>query len=268
MRFTLLLTCASLSIAQDIEIRVYSELQRVSPLGDIVQADRAITPREVISPLVARNAHASFHVAVTALPGTIYYIATQSYPRNVVQLRLYREAFVWTGGEYIPDSLTELLETSLRVGVMPDYNAPDPSRTTEVYLLDVWVPPQTPPGIVRVEALVKTAKWTVAPLELRIAKPILADAVPSWAPVQLRPIDAPADSFGWDALFGLGPPSAAAPLNVRKVLQRNAQQDAQLAKRVDGGELGRRVFSALLSRAFTGAESYLPIRNYLLRNSN
>jgi len=46
-------------------LRVLSEFQRVDPFGDVVAVDRTVNPREILSPAVARNAFASFHVAVS-----------------------------------------------------------------------------------------------------------------------------------------------------------------------------------------------------------
>ena len=268
MRLALIFVLASSLPAQEIAIRMYSEYQRVSPLGDIVMPDRAVVPREVISPLVARNGHATFHIAVTALPGTIYYIATQSYPHNIVELRLYKETFELSGREYIPDGLVEVPETALRVAVMPDYNAPDPSRTTEVYLLDIFVPPSTPPGIVRVEALAKTADWRVAPIELRIAHAIIPAIPVTWGLASLPPLDAPADRAAWDAIFQQSPQAVPPPTTVRALLLRNALEDSVLARRANPQIFWPRVWSALLDRSFSGAESFLPIRNYLLRALN
>ena len=247
-------------------------MQRVSPLGVIIEADRGVVPREVISPGVGRNAFASFHVAVTAMPNTLYYLAAQSYPPGIVQLRLSKEGFLRSGRDWIPDTLAELRDPKFSVQVMPDYRAPDPAKTTEVYLLDIWVPPETPPGIVRVEALAKTAFWQVAPMELRILPVRLPNLPFSFRSSLKFDIEVPADRIAETALlggiFGLSPASLPAPATVRAVLLRNAAQDAAVcASLIESRRFSvwSRLLSAAAERWASGAEAYLQVRNYLLR---
>src|ERR1700686_3004597 len=85
---------ANLLPAQSIE--VYSEFQRVDPFGRIVAADRAETPREILSPAVARNGFASFHVAVSVPPQTNYFLYVVTNPVNACRVALYREHFART----------------------------------------------------------------------------------------------------------------------------------------------------------------------------
>src|ERR1039458_368408 len=61
--YILLLTYAAPLAAQSLQI--YSEFQRIDPYGRIVPVDRSEYPREILSPELARNAPASFHVAGT-----------------------------------------------------------------------------------------------------------------------------------------------------------------------------------------------------------
>ena len=75
-KLALLPLLAGVACAQSIEI--YSEFQRPDPFGGIVRADRATRPREILSPAVPRNGHASFHIAVS-VPGKesyLLYVAT------------------------------------------------------------------------------------------------------------------------------------------------------------------------------------------------
>ena len=46
-------------------LRVVSEFQRFDPFGNVVPVDHTGEPREILSPALARNAFASFHVIVT-----------------------------------------------------------------------------------------------------------------------------------------------------------------------------------------------------------
>jgi hypothetical protein len=77
-----------------VQLRVYSEFQRVDPFGNILAVDRAERPRELLSPAIPRNAYTSFHVAVTGPPKTMYFLAVQTNPPDVFRWRLYEEKFV------------------------------------------------------------------------------------------------------------------------------------------------------------------------------
>ena len=104
--------------AQTVRLRVYSEFQRVDPFGEILAIDRSETPREILSPAVARNAFTSFHVAVTTPPKTGYFLALQSYPADTFRWTLYEEKFVASGDSWIPDTLLEARRPYF--GAMPD----------------------------------------------------------------------------------------------------------------------------------------------------
>src|SRR5688500_16787787 len=77
--------------AQAIDIRIYSEFQRVDYTGNVVPQDRAVAPREVLSPGVPRNGFVSFRVVVTAPPNSFYFLAVQTNPPDLFGIKLYRE---------------------------------------------------------------------------------------------------------------------------------------------------------------------------------
>src|SRR6202158_2570466 len=129
---------ASLMPAQSLE--VYSEFQRVDPFGNIVAADRAEHPREILSPAVARNGFASFHVVVSVPPATNYFLYVVTNPLNACRVALYKEHFVKTPKGWIPDALAEVRRLP-DFGVMPDPDENIPGQNTRVYLLDLWIPP-------------------------------------------------------------------------------------------------------------------------------
>ena len=105
-RLLLLLVMAGTLAAQSIDI--YSELSRVDPFGEIVPADRGGAPREILSPAVARNAWASFHVVISAPPKTTYLLYVVTNPLNACRVALYKEHFEKTLAGWVPDRLTEL----------------------------------------------------------------------------------------------------------------------------------------------------------------
>jgi hypothetical protein len=269
LKLFLLLICSAAALhAQSIQL--YSELQRIDPFGNVLALDRSPSPREIISPATARNSFASFHVAVSVPPGQTYFLYTAANPPNIVTVRLYKEQFVERHGMWIPDTLTETKSPSF--GVIPDSNSGVPTQTTRDYLLDVWTPPDAEVGRrVRIEVQLKYGTWIVAPIELRIMDATvhpLRDA----AQAPLPGIDDPADSAAVHALAahfaGLREwNSDGAPLTVRHILRRNAQQDMALASSDAAPALWLRAASEIVN-GWTmfpnGAEWYLRVRDLLI----
>ena len=159
------------------ELRILSEFRRPDPFGGIAAPDRGGSPREIISPAVARNAWASFHIAVTVPQGAEASLYVQQNP-EIFTLKLYREAFVKTAAGWVPDGLSEV--KAPYAITLPDPAAPVPSQTTVGFWLDIWVPPNAPVRRVRVEALLRTGDlWLQSPLEVRVF-PTVAPSVFSW----------------------------------------------------------------------------------------
>src|SRR5262249_34127082 len=146
----------------------------------------------------------------------------------------YREHFVQTAKGWIPDSLFEL-ERLPDFGTMPDPDEHVPDQTTRVYLLDLWIPPDSLAGRFRLEVQLKVGNWIVRPLEIRI----LDTRIPSLPQAQerdaasLAAVERGADAPAMDMLmryFTSKPPAPLAhPKTVRDILERNAIQDMALA---------------------------------------
>ena len=251
--------------AQSLEI--YSEFQRVDPLGSIVAVDRAEHPREILSPVVPRNGHASFHVVVSVPPGTNYFLYVVTNPLDACRVALYREHFVKTAGGWIPDTLAELQRLP-DFGAMPDPDEDIPGQNTRVYLLDVWIPPDTSPGRFRLEAQLKVGYWIVRPMEVRVIPARVPDGSGGPAPgrkVTLPRIEEGADAAAaavlsdYTAARGRGSnPALVQPLTVREIIRRNAIQDMALAGPPEALEKLRK---SLPPRKTLGAEWYLRIRD-------
>jgi hypothetical protein len=263
----LLLLGAPAILAQSVQI--YSELQRVDPFGNILALDRSPSPREIISPAVARNSFVSFHVAVSVPPGQNYFLYFQANPPDILRIRLYKEQFLHYGGNWIPDTLAETMSPSF--GVVPDAQSGIPNQTSRDYLLDIWVPPDAEVGRrVRVEVLLKHGTWTIVPMEVRIMDAIVqAPAHPT--PAALPPLDGAADSAAVHALAshfsGISEWNSDPPLSVRHILRRNAQQDMALAEAKPTPALWLRVAPQIVN-GWTlfpeGAEWYLRVRDLLI----
>jgi hypothetical protein len=251
-------------------IQIFSEFQRVDPFGDILAMDRTPSAREIISPAAARNSFLSFHVAISAPPGQPYFLYTQANPAGILQLRLYKEQFVKSGGQWIPDAL--IATSSPSFGVIPDGQAGIPNQTSRDYLLDIWVPPDAEVGRrVRVEVLLKLGTFTIVPMEVRVTDAMVRPPDGAVA-AGLPAIDEPADSAALHALAehlaGVREWNGdAAPTTVRDILRRNAEQDMALATAEPTPAVWLRAGGDIVNRwgmFRTGAEWYLRVRDLLI----
>src|SRR5688500_14681849 len=109
----------ALSPIYAIDVHIYSEFQRVDPIGSIVPQDRGVAPREILSPAVLRNAYASFHVIVTAPPNTLYFLSVQTNPADIFKIKLYRKTFARTRSGFVSHGLLEERNASFLAGVTP-----------------------------------------------------------------------------------------------------------------------------------------------------
>ena len=261
--------------AQSLE--VYSEFQRVDPFGGIVAADRAETPREILSPAVARNGFASFHVVVSVPPQTNYFLYVVTNPVSACRVALYKEYFVKTKDGWVPDTLAEVRRLP-DFGVMPDPDQQIPGQHARVYLLDVWIPPDAGAGRFRLEVQLKVGYFIVKPMEIRVLEariPDLPAASKQNPPESLPGVEEPADTSAAAPLarYISGEPALpqAVSLTVRGVIRRNAVQDLALARLLDRNRVGpekiKERWSSLTGSRTRGAERYLGIRDFIYKES-
>lgn len=225
MRNSTWLSIAFLSFAAGARaqsIRVYAEFQRIGPQGEIVHIDRGGRSREILSPAVARNGYASFHLLATVPPATEYSLYIGQNPDNAVRVSLYRE--IHERG--IPDRLEPVAEpVTGKTGSRPE---------SLVLWMDLWVDAEAPVRRVKVEPQLSLGgEWVIYPMEVRVAPP----RIPSHSsdPAALPPPAARADSSVYgpfsNFLCGIAEgPSAAQPATVRSFIRRNVLQDMALAK--------------------------------------
>jgi hypothetical protein len=217
--------------AQTVEI--YSEFQRPDPFGGVVAPDRAWKPREILSPAIGRNGHATFQVAVTVPAKESYFLFVIPNPPEACRVSVYKEHFVKTPAGWIPDRLTELQRLP-DYGVMPDPEDGVEGQTTRLYLVDLWIPPESPIFRFRLEIQLKVADWTIRPMEVRVIRAAYPD-VPKGEDRPLPPIDWGADAPAMDVLREytasgkLTMPPAG--LTLRGIIRRNAVQDVALGGR-------------------------------------
>lgn len=260
--------------AQAQTIEVYPEFRRLDPFGGTVAVDRAISPREILSPAVPRNGFASFHIAISVPPKESYLLYVATNPLNACRVALYREHFVKTPAGYITDTLTELTRLP-DFGVMQDPDDNIEGQNTRLYLLDLWIPPDSSTARFRLEVQLKVADWIIHPLEFRPMEIRIPDLPAPKQPVTLPAIEQSADAVALDAireyLGGLPASADPHPLTLRGIIRRNAEQDmalaASLPRDIAGKDAIQRRVMELLAinnplRTF-GAEWYQRLRDFL-----
>jgi hypothetical protein len=218
-----------------------------------------------------RNGHLSVHAVVTAPTGTNYFFYAASNPPDILQIKIYREHFTRCGATFCPDWLTE--QNSPSFGAIPESLFSLHGQTSRSYLLDIWAPPDTPPRRVRVEALLKTGIWFVAPMEVRIVAPVVPES-PSMAArlfeENVAPIEAPSSVTAHIQLLRylarLPVQSPIRILRLRDIIQRNAAEDMLLANSFGFGYPDLNLFSWWpFIYPNMGSEWYLKIRDFLYR---
>jgi hypothetical protein len=255
-------------------VEIYSEFQRIDPYGNVVGADKGERPREIISPAVPRNAHVSFHVAVTVPPGENFFLFVVPNPLDACGVEMYREHYAQTAHGWVPDALTEL-HSLPDFGFMPDPDQNIPDQNTRVYLLDLWIPPTARPPGFRLEVQMKMGYFYVRPMEIRVLPvnvpdpPKAGDGSKAIVPA----IEASADAAAMGALkeyiSGRVSYRAGKPATVREIIQRDAVQDMMLARSVGGKRVDPRAIKRFWKSlpVDAGAEGYLRIRDYIDRQA-
>ena len=239
-------------------VDIYSEFQRPDPYGGIVTVDRSPLPREILSPGVARNGWASFHVAVRTPANTPYLLYVMTNPVNACRVALYKEHFSRTDAGWIPDRLTELQRLP-DYGFMPDPDDGVAGQNTRVYLLDLWIPPDSGVGRFRLEVQLKLGTWVIRPMEIRVLRAEIPEVPPAAGEAVLPPVESPAD------FAAAGPPArACGPLTtVRAIICRDAAQDMALARQIATPEMLLAWWRSFNLPRAMGAEWRLRMRDLL-----
>lgn len=259
-----------------------SEFQRVDPFGRVVPADATAKPREIISPALARNAFASFHIAATVPEREPFFLFVVTNPENVFRLSLYEELYSKTGDGWIPDALEPVKIPAF--GILPYLPAPIPGQTTLGYWLDIWVPAEATVERVRMEVLLKIGRgWVMYPMEVRVM-PVVAPAVEDRS-AALPPVTTRADASVYGPFRNLACNARETVReerpSVRRMIHRNASQDLALERTLESKNSGLRAeilrragardgsawCKSPLALAELGTEWYLRVRDLLYRQA-
>ena len=104
-------------------IQVFSEFQRIDPFGRVAAVDRGGTSREILSPMLPRNAFSCFRIALTTPRDQWFTLYLAQNPEDAVTIRLYKELLTRAGDSWVPDRLVPL--TLPYQGRIPDLEAVD-----------------------------------------------------------------------------------------------------------------------------------------------
>lgn len=277
---------AAAAPAQVPAVRVYSEFSRIDPFGKVVTADRPArgdaAPREILSPGLARNAHATYHVAITAPPGMQFTLYIGQNPEDFLGVTVYKEIYQRQGDNWIPDALEPIeLPYTTR---LPDSTKPIPNQTTVAFLMDVWVPPGTEVRRTKLEPEVFVDdRWIIYPMEVRILPATIPEADPRAAAAAIGAVGQPSDATARAALgsylCGESPKekneeaASSTSLTIRNLIQRNVARDLDLARAIESPP-GARLMDAKkwcqnpAPPPEQGAEWYLRTRDALYRMVN
>jgi hypothetical protein len=220
-------------------LTVYTELARLDPFGKVLAPE---TPREILSPALARNAFTSFQIAITAPTGEHWSLYVGQNPENAVTLTIYRQT-------------SERLEP-VRLPVEGDGPA--------VFWMDVWTPKEAPVRRIKIEPQLNFRNdWVIYPVEGRVMEATVPDG--PW-PAGVEP--------SGEVMRGLlcgaqakpaGEASAGAPgLTMARLHHRNSEQDLALALRAPSADLAN-IFGACNAPVPEDPEWYLHVRDYLFR---
>jgi len=194
----LLALAASALCAQTVQ--VYSEFAQINDAGEVVAPE---TPREILSPAVARNAFSSFQIAIQVPKSTKFLVYMGQNPDDAAKVTLYRR----------------------RAGKLEPIELPYSGESSQVFWMDLWLDANAPVRRVKIEPQVGIdGDWVTYPMEVRVMEPVVPGSTAATQGVaspfeviraflcgtKMRPVANPVPA-GADLLF------------------RNAQQDVALA---------------------------------------
>jgi hypothetical protein len=272
---------AVLAPAQSIE--VYSEFRRIGPTGEIVAPDQGGTPREILSPAIARNTHAGFFVVVKVPAGADFHLHIGQNPENALDAKLYKAQFRKMPAGWLADRLTPV--TAPFTGRLPETGGP-PGQTAVVFWMDVWVEPTAEVRRIKLEPQLNVGDhWIVYPMEVRIMPLVAPEAevpvrMPPWDIAQRADTIALAQLRQYVCGSGADAPAGkqVSEPTVHTLLSREAAEDLALIRKLERtatrpGLIGNilRLGGAEDSKSWCAAplpesrDWYLRVRDMLLR---
>jgi hypothetical protein len=221
-------------------LMVYSEFAQIDEKGKVLAP---AMPREILSPALARNAFASFQIAVEpsdpAMPWQLY---VAQNPENAVQVTLYRES---------GDRLEKISQPATGTG-------------TQIFWMDIYTARNAPVDRIKVEPQLHINNdWVIYPMEGRIMDAIAPDPPAGGWPQGVASPGEVMRGFVCGTQFTPGPaPKDPTQTSLRF---RNAQQDRALAAKADKAALQERFGPCEAQPPADNPEWYHRVRDFLLR---
>jgi len=217
-------------------VQVYSELAQLSDAGVVLAPE---SPREILSPAVARNAFSSFQIAIQVPKGTKFLVYMGQNPEDAAKVMLYRQ----------------------RAEKLEPIELPYSGESSQVLWMDLWIDAKATVRRVKIEPQVGIAgDWTTYPMEVRVMEPVVPDSTARTAGIA-SPIEV-MRAF----LCGtkVRPLAGRVPAGA-EMLFRNAQQDMALAA---AGSMPlrdemKKTMGGCSAPAPADPEFYLRLRDYL-----
>lgn len=222
---------------------VYSEFARIGPNGEVIAP---ATPREILSPAVARNGFTSFQIVVKAPAATPWNLYVAQNPENAVRVSLYRE-----NGNLL-EPVTEPVRGS----------------GTQIFWMDLWPDKDAPVRRIKVEPqLYIDNDWVIYPMEVRIMSARIPDGVVTGGTRTLAPAEVMREFLCGAPTAGGAKPAAGADtgITIAALQFRNAQQDRALALQAPRAELQARFGACDAQPPADNPEWYFRIRDFLYR---
>ncbi len=218
-------------------VQVYSEFRRVGPTGEIVSQDQGGRPREILSPLLARNSHATFHVVVEAPAGEYFYLFVGTNPDDVFEIKVYKELWHELGQSWVPDRLFPV--DTPYASRIPGLDSTIPGEKAESFLMDVFVPKDLAPGRYKLEPQVSiNGTWAVYPMEVRVSDVVAPDVPPGNASLPSASESSDTAVLGPLRAYLCGEPETTrlgGELTIRSLIRRNVLEDLAIARRHEPG---------------------------------
>jgi hypothetical protein len=236
MKAAILLSLASATLSAQTLV-VYSEFVRIDADGEVKAPE---SPREILSPAVARNAFTSFQVVVQATGSKTWWLHVGQNPENAADVTMYRES---------GDKL-EKVELPVR------------GQGNQVFWMDLWTARSAPVQRIKVEPQLNIDDdWIIYPMEVRVMDATVPDG--PWPGGAASPSEV-MRQFVCEGSGSTGKGSPApAQVSAAKLRYRNAQQDLALAAKAPRGELQK--LAGCGAPLSSNPESYYPVRDYLFR---
>jgi hypothetical protein len=218
-------------------VQVYSEFAQLNDEGEVLAPE---SPREILSPAVARNAFSSFQLAIQVPHGVKFLVYIGQNPDNAAKVTLYRRA----GGELVP--------------VVVPYEG----VSSQVFWMDLWEDGDAPVRRVKIEPQIGIGgDWVIYPMEVRVTETRVPNQ-PSAAPGVAAPFEVMRALLCGGELHSLRGGSAIGA----ELRFRNARQDAALAAASSNAlrEELKRTMGGCSAPAPADPEFYLRVRDLLL----